>query len=75
MSFDVFAQGFAGRGAAPGRPDAAAQVLTPYVAEAPSDGFGRVQRADGDTERAGFDRVEVVPIADHLWRFYRLGAR
>jgi hypothetical protein len=26
-------------------------------------------------ERAGFDRVEVVSIAQDLWRFYRLGAR
>jgi hypothetical protein len=26
-------------------------------------------------ERAGFERVEVVPIAHDLWRFYRLGAR
>jgi hypothetical protein len=26
-------------------------------------------------ERAGFDRVEVVPITHDLWRCYRLGAR
>jgi hypothetical protein len=75
MSFDVFLQGFAGGGAAPGRPDAAVQVLTPYLGEASSDGFVRVQRADGDAERAGFDWVEVVPIAEDLWRFYRPGAR
>jgi hypothetical protein len=25
-------------------------------------------------ERAGFGRVEVLPIAHNLWRFYRLGA-
>jgi hypothetical protein len=60
MSFDVFLQGFAGGKAAPGRPDAATEVLAPYFADAPRDGYVRVQLVDGEADVYGLGRSSLM---------------
>jgi len=48
------------------------------MAEQPSTATGTVMRADTLTEyatTAGFDAVEVLPIENDFWRFYRLEGR
>ncbi len=47
------------------------------MADSPSAGTGTVMRADtfrGYAEAAGFRNVEVLPIENIFWRFYRLTA-
>lgn len=47
------------------------------MADQPSAGTGTVMRPAtlrGYAEQAGFAAVEVLPIEDDFWRFYRLGA-
>jgi hypothetical protein len=53
MSFDILLQGFAGGQAAPGRPDAALQVLMPHFAAEPRDGYVCLQLADGEADAYG----------------------
>lgn len=45
------------------------------LAESPSAGTGTIMRPDtlrGYAREAGFDRVEVLPIENDFWQFYRL---
>jgi hypothetical protein len=70
MSFDVFLQGFAGGMAAPGRPDAVTQVLGPYFAEPPRDGYVRVQLADGEADVYGVGRSSLMvnhAAGEQIW--------
>jgi hypothetical protein len=60
MSFDVFLQGFAGGEAQPGRSDVVTQVLAPYFAEAPRDGYVRLQLADGEADVYGVGRSSLM---------------
>lgn len=60
MSCDVFLQGFAGGDAQPGRPEVATRVLAPYFAEAPRDGYVRLQLADGEADVFGVGRSSLM---------------
>jgi hypothetical protein len=47
------------------------------MSEQPSAGTGTVMRTEtlaGYARQAGFDAVEVLPIEDEFFRFYRLSA-
>ena len=47
------------------------------MADEPSVGTGTVMRANtlqGYAESAGFQQVEILPIDNIFWRFYRLTA-
>jgi hypothetical protein len=60
VSFDVFLQGFAHGQAAPGRPEAALEVLTPFLAAAPRDGFAPLRTGDGEAEAYGVGGTSLM---------------
>jgi hypothetical protein len=60
VSFDVFLQGFAHGQASPGRPEAALEVLTPFLAAPPRDGFAPLRTADGEAEAYGVGGTSLM---------------
>jgi hypothetical protein len=60
VSFDVFLQGFAGGKAATGRPEAAVQVLLPYMVGTPDNGYVRVQLPDGEADFYGVGNSSLM---------------
>ncbi|WP_327002893.1 hypothetical protein OHA72_48695 [Dactylosporangium sp. NBC_01737] len=70
MSFDVFLQGFAGGKVATGRPEAAVQVLLPYMVGAPTNGYVRVQLPDGEADVYGVGNSSLMvnrAAGEQIW--------